>query len=115
MINTMKKLVMVLAAILLAGCASSAGESKAPQGKVTIHNGVWAGYQQYLIAISPNKPGAFAVSVDGNNAFYQICEGIRCRPGISFRTKALQGCERYGQPCYIFAYRNDILVDYEVR
>jgi hypothetical protein len=114
----MKKFALVLsalAALAVAGCASGAGEGKVPQGKVTIEKETWAWYQQYLTAISPNKPGAFAVSIDGNSAFYHICEGIRCRPGISYRTKALQGCEQYGRPCYIFAYRDDILVDYEVR
>jgi hypothetical protein len=114
MVNSMKKLAMVLAAILLAGC-SSIGEGKAPQGKVTIDKGTWAFYQEYLADISPNRPGAFAVSADGQNAHYSYCREIACIGGATYRADALRGCNRHHKDCYVFAYRDQILVNYEVR
>ena len=108
----MKKLALalLLPAILLTACAGSAK----PAGKITLANETWGYYQQYLRAIQPNKPGAFAVSLDGRSAFYYYCEDVVCMSGSGYKHNALKGCKSYGKECVIFAYRDDILVSYEI-
>lgn len=95
---------------LVAGCASD-GKSV---GQVTITNKVWGYYQEYLRDIQPNRPGAFAVSVDGRNAYYYYCTEVQCVPGVTYRKGALDGCKRWGKECVVFAYRDDIQVSYKI-
>lgn len=105
----MKKYLLPLL-LLLAACTTS----HKPVGKITLTNETWGYYQQYAEAIKPNRPGAFAVSVDGRNSYYIWCKELMCMGGPTYKHDALVACERYGKDCVVFAFRGDILVNYEV-
>jgi hypothetical protein len=84
--------------------------------KYFIDGQVWGWYQQYLRNIgNGNKPGAFAISKDGQGAFYSWCQDIRCVAGTTYSHDAVSGCERHFETeCVVFAVRDDIKVEYEV-
>ncbi|MDY0871457.1 hypothetical protein [Dongia rigui] len=105
----MKRILLPLL-LLLVACTSTPKHV----GKITLTNQTWGSYQQYAEAIKPNRPGAFAVSVDGRNSYYIWCRELQCMGGPTYKRDALIACERYGTDCVIFAFRGDILVDYEI-
>jgi hypothetical protein len=102
---------LFLSAQFLSGCATPQVK---PAEKITLSHQVWGYYQEYLADIYPNRPGAFAVSENGRNAYYYYCTDIRCMPGKGYKQGALDGCNRWGNDCLVFAYGRDILVNYEV-
>ncbi len=84
--------------------------------KYLIDHEVWGWYQQYLRSIgNGTKPGAFAITRDGQAAFYSWCQDIRCVAGTTYSQDALNYCEReYDTDCVVFAVRDDIKVEYEI-
>jgi hypothetical protein len=102
--------------LALALVLSVALSSGARAEKYYINHDVWGWYQQYLHAIgNGTKPGAFAISKDGQSAFYSWCEETRCIAGPSYSQTALNSCEReYGKDCVVFAVRDEIKVEYEI-
>ncbi len=77
---------------------------------------VWAAYQQYSAAIGSTKPGAFVITEDGHSYWYVKCRTIRCAGATTYRHDAQQACEKeYSMPCVVFALRQEIIVQYEVR
>ena len=102
--------VLALAAVLAAENGAAVAET------YRIDSQVWGWYQQYLRNIAGgNKPGAFAITRDGQNAFYSWCQDIRCMAGPSYSQDALDNCERqFGADCVVFAVRDEIQVNYEV-
>jgi hypothetical protein len=109
----MKRSIVGLALALVLSVALSHG---ARAEKYYIDHEVWGWYQQYLRNIGHgHKPGAFAITKDGHNAFYSWCEDIRCVAGPTYSQDALNYCEReYGGECVVFAVRDDIKVEYEI-
>jgi len=107
----LKKIIVAgLALGFAAGCATP----EKSVGQVTLTSKTWGYYQEYLRDIQPNRPGAFAVSVDGRSAYYYYCEEVLCVAGAGYRKGALDGCKRWGKECVVFAYRDDILIPYKV-
>jgi hypothetical protein len=93
------------------GCAAS--QDTVPVGKLKITKEVWENYKMYVRDMGARNIGAYAVSLDGEKYYAVWCDGMSCG-GPTHRQEALKGCERNGRKCVIFAYRKDILVDYEV-
>ena len=82
--------------------------------KFRIEPSVWSHYQEYLRTIGSTKSGAFAVTTDGQASFYTYCPG-HC-VGTSYGTVATTRCEEeYDSDCVLFAVRDDIRVEYEIR
>lgn len=109
--------ISALAAVaMLSGCANQeAGGYHPPAGqKVRITQQIYQYFLQYQQTIGSSHLGAFAVSESGRNAFYQYCEDVRCVSGSAYGLQAVANCNKWGSPCYVFAYGNDIKVDYEV-
>jgi hypothetical protein len=103
-------LVLALAALLAVESRSAVAETYQIDGKV------WGWYQQYLRNIGNGiKPGAFAITKDGQSAYYSWCQDIRCVAGPSYSHDAVENCQRqFGADCVVFAIRDEIQVDYEV-
>ncbi|HNB25597.1 MAG TPA: hypothetical protein PLR41_01445 [Alphaproteobacteria bacterium] len=82
-----------------------------------IDGAVWDHYQKYLDDIRHGlRPGAYAITTDGTGAFYFWCEEQRCMAGKSYSAEAKDRCEaEYGTDCVIFAIRDEIKVQYEIR
>jgi hypothetical protein len=100
---------------MTAGCATEEQAYHPPAGeKVRISQQTYREFQQYQATIGSTRPGAFAVSKTGRSSWYYYCEEVICKSGISWGQGAVQSCERFGEPCYVFAYGNEVKVDYEV-
>ncbi|WP_119302437.1 hypothetical protein [Dongia deserti] len=81
-----------------------------------IDSGVWGAYQEYLKKIGKGvRPGAFAISKDGQSAFYTWCPDTRCRTRTTYNKEVLDYCgQTYGTECVLFAVRDEIKVQYEI-
>jgi len=81
-----------------------------------IDHEVWGWYQKYLRNIgNGTKPGAFAITKDGQGAYYSWCQDIRCVAGTTYSHDAVSACERHFETdCVVFAVRDDIRVEYEI-
>ncbi|HWA46697.1 MAG TPA: hypothetical protein VG742_00415, partial [Dongiaceae bacterium] len=108
--NWISAFAVALASIMVLPAASSAEE------KYIISAETWSYYQEYLGNIKNGlRPGAYAISTDGNSSYYVWCRETQCMPGATYSQEALNGCEREtGSDCVVFAVRDDIRVDYEV-
>ncbi len=109
----MKKFIFGLALAL----SLSAWSGNAMAEKYLIDHEIWGWYQKYLRNIANGtRPGAFAITKDGHGAFYSWCQDTRCVAGPTYSQDALNYCEReYNTECVVFAVRDDIRVEYEIR
>src|SRR5262245_21358179 len=96
--------VLALAGLLALESGHAVAETYRIDGKV------WGWYQQYLRSIGiGNRPGAFAITTDGEGAFYSWCQDIRCAAGLTYSQDALNNCEReFERHCTLFAVRDEI-------
>jgi hypothetical protein len=102
---------MLTGLILLLALGASAAQA---DEKYRIDPGVWSHYQEYLRTIGHTKSGAFAMTADGQGSFYTYCPG-HC-VATSYGPVAKRKCEEsYDTECVVFAVRDDIRVDYEIR
>lgn len=100
---------------MTAGCTAEEQAYHPPAGeKVRISQQTYRAFRQYQATIGSSHPGAFAVSESGRNSYYYYCEDVRCISGSAYGLQAIKACNSWGSPCYVFAYGNDIKVDYEV-
>jgi len=109
--------VTLVAAIsaLLTGCASDSQHQPVAGQKMHLTPSTYAAFQDYQKVIGSSHPGAFAVSQSGRYSFYFYCEDVVCMSGKPYGPEAVKRCEDLsGSPCYVFAYGNEIKVDYEV-
>ena len=90
----------ILAAGLLAGCASGSGG-----GEITISSGVWAKFQEYKGQLKPGDDQYFTASSTGGYSWN------------ADKDQALQECQKYsnGGTCVLFAHNDEILVPYHVQ
>jgi hypothetical protein len=97
-------------------CAVTAALGAAAAEKYFIDSAVWGVYQEYLRRTSNGlKPGGFAITKDGEGAFYVWCADIHCMAGPGYGHDARTNCEReYDTECVVFAVRDDIRVEYEI-
>lgn len=114
----MKSLCLLAAAtavVMLAGCTTS-GDFDPPAGQKAKITRQTMGYftDAYKPIIGTTRPGAFAVSLSGRNSYYTYCNDIVCMSGFSYTQRAMQGCEHFGEKCYLFAVGDKIRVDYDV-
>jgi hypothetical protein len=107
---------MLAITAMLSGCAEQGDGSYHPASgeKMRITQQTYRYFQQYQKAIGSSHPGAFAVSESGRKSFYFYCEDVVCQSGKPYGPEAVRRCTQMGNPCYVFAYGNDIKVDYEV-
>jgi hypothetical protein len=102
-----------IAALAMAGCAGH--NDPLPGQKARVSQTVMEAFKDsYQPIIGPTNPGAFAVSVSGRNAGYAYCSELVCKSGFAYGQQAMKQCEKYGEPCYLFAVGNDIRVAYEI-
>lgn len=105
-----------LAALALLLGAAGAPPAVFADGVYRIEGHVWDHYQTYLRTIGSTRPGAFAITVDGGASYFFYCQDIRCMPGSTYSHDAKQHCESaFGTDCVIFAVRDEIKVQYEIR
>jgi hypothetical protein len=107
----------VIAAAILAilpACVSESAYHPPSGQKVHISQQTYQAFKRYQATIGSSHPGAFAVSESGRNSYYNYCEEVRCISGSAYGLQAVAACNNWGNPCYIFAYGNDVKVDYEV-
>lgn len=101
--------------LVLAACAAQGDRGGHTAEKpLLIAPEVWSGYESYA---KLRRPGAFAVSADGNAYGYSYCPDDRCWNEMSeSRNLALSSCTQAGgRNCLIFAFGGDIRVPYKVR
>lgn len=100
--------------LLLASCAGQGGGSSS-DSPLVISRQVDAHLQKYLGEVSAGRAGAFAVTENGANAYYTVCESGGCHGQYNFSTEALKGCRKYGRgPCLILASNSTIKRRYTV-
>jgi hypothetical protein len=99
---------------MLMGCANQELYQPPTGQKVHISQQTYQVFKEYQATIGSTHPGAFAVSKSGRYSWYYYCEENLCQSGISWGQGAIKSCEAHGEPCYVFAYGNDIKVDYQV-
>lgn len=107
--------VAAAAAMALAGCADTRPIDPPVGQKAKITSDTMAFFKDsYQRQIGSTHPGAFAVSSSGRQSAYTYCEEIMCRRGASYAQRAIELCERDGEPCYLFAIGNEIRVEYDI-
>ena len=108
----------LLGAALLAGLAGcAAGDSRGtPSGKpLVISAEVNDHLRGYLREIDRGRAGAFAVSENGQAAYYSYCEHGGCNGQYNFSSEAIKGCEKFGRGrCVILASNGVIKRPYTV-
>lgn len=114
----MGKFGVLLAAAL--GAAALGGVLAAPAARADgvhkIDGSVWDDFQAYLRKVGSTRPGAFAVTADGSGSYSIWCQQMQCIGGTTYSHDAKQYCEREsGQDCFVFAVRDEIRVQYEIR
>jgi hypothetical protein len=107
----MLRTLLILPLIFLMGC--TIGQERKPVGPLKITQEVWDNYQIYLHDLGTRNLGAYAVSLDGEKYYVVWCDGTSCG-GPTYRREAVKGCERNGRQCVLFAYLDEILVEYEI-
>lgn len=111
----MKRIVFVVLALIIAGCASTSPHRSELAGPLRITDSVWGWYQEYLGIIGYAHPGAFAVSIDGEWSYSVRCRTVMCVGGPTYKQEAIAGCEQTsGMECVVFAFGREILVAYEI-
>jgi len=112
------KPVVRLAALALALAPALMPISEAAAEETYIIDGsIWDHFQGYLDKIGHGRrPGAYAITTDGLGGSYVWCPDTRCRAGSTYSNEAKEDCEReYGTDCVVFAIRDEIRVQYEIR
>lgn len=108
----------LLGAALLAGLAGCAtGDSRGtPSGKpLVISAEVNDHLRGYLREIDRGRAGAFAVSENGQAAYYSYCEHGGCNGQYNFSSEAIKGCEKFGRGrCVVLASNGVIKRPYTV-
>lgn len=101
--------------VMVMGCTNDTAYHPPAGQKVRITQATYDHFKYYQQLIGSTHPGAFAVSQSGSYSWHYYCKEITCMSGISWGHEAVKDCEREAnEPCYVFAYDNDIKVDYEV-
>lgn len=105
-----------VAAFGLALACLAAPAARAEDEIYRIDGEVWDDFQGYLKKIGHgNRPGAFAISVDGAYAYWVTCPATQCIGGTTYSHDAIKGCEQEsGADCVVFAVRDEIRVQYEI-
>ncbi|MET1027523.1 MAG: hypothetical protein ABWY00_10165 [Dongiaceae bacterium] len=106
--------VAAIAAIALNGCAQTSSYEPAATDDVPITQQVLDHFKRYQADIGTTHPGAFAVSLSGQRAFYTYCADVRCVSGSPYGLDAISHCEKNGDPCYLFAVSDRIRYKYHV-
>lgn len=93
---------IALTALLLGACAQPRIPAPvAGASPLEISQATEDALQEYLALISPNRRGAFAVSVDGKNSYAYYCPEISCQSNL-FGGVATSQCEGLsGQECVL--------------
>jgi len=97
----MTRVIALVALATLGGCA---GASNVGQGPIKLSPQLEAAFQRYL---AQPGPGAFAVSRTGRAGGGTACGEASCR-GNEMQI-ALEGCRRYGEPCYLYAVGRNVV------
>ena len=113
------RVVLMSAAVVLFGCASTPSDLQYPAGKtLKISKEVWSHYQEYLGTLRPQHSGVFVVLLVGDvgvSSSYSYCplDADRCRIGEAVNL-AKQPCIEESLKCVLFARDQSIVVPYEV-
>jgi hypothetical protein len=96
---------LAVAIALLAGCATEPETSE----PLVITKSVDAHLQKYLAEVAAGRQGAFAINLNGNAAYYSICESGTCNGQYNFSNDAIRGCEKYGQGRCVVLSSNGVM------
>lgn len=98
-----RTLALMLACVVLAGCASESVDEASDT--LPVPKGVWGKFQEYKKQLKPGEDQYFAASSTGGFAW-----------NVS-KDEAIKQCEQYskGVSCVLFAHNDEILVPYEVK
>lgn len=104
-----------LAGILLSACAQPRIPAPvAGASPLEISQATEDALQEYLALIAPNRRGAFAVSVDGNNSYAYYCPEISCQSNL-FGGVATAQCEGLsGMECVLLYASREPKIAYSV-
>jgi hypothetical protein len=95
---------VTLVGMILTGCAG--GEPVTPATPLSISPGTQGALDAYLRRVKVTRPGAFAVSEDGQDSYYFWCEEMSC-DAVSYATPAIKLCRSIsGKPCLALFVRN---------
>jgi hypothetical protein len=95
----MRKLVILIAAGMLAACAAGSGGGNG----MAISSGVWAKFEEYKGNLTPSSDEYFAASTDGGYA------------SSTDKDQVVKDCQQYAkETCVLFAHNDEILVPYHV-
>jgi hypothetical protein len=104
-----------LAGILLSACAAPRMPAPvAGTAPLEISQATNDALQEYLALIHPNRRGAFAVSLDGNNSYAYYCPEMSCQSNL-FGGVSTSQCESLsGQECVLLYASREPRVAYSV-
>ncbi len=114
----MQKSDFLLAVVLVAAAAGATFDPAVSRADEVyqIDGSVWDDYRAYLRKVGSTRPGAFAITADGTGSYSIWCQQMQCIGGTTYSHDAKQYCERdSGQDCVVFAVRDEIRVQYEIR
>lgn len=95
--------------------AEQATQANVVKQVLRIDGMVYGQYQQYLQRIGSTRPGAFAVTEDGEKAYYVWCESQTCTPGAAYGVDAKTHCQQeYFADCVVLAIGREEQAAYEV-
>lgn len=107
-----RRFALAAALLLLTGCVSENLYEPAPGQKMRVSQRTFDAFKEYEGLIGSTRPGAFAVSSDGEAYSYRYCEDTYCTDLVAIAQKALGSCYDFGRKCYLFAKNDEIKVDY---
>ena len=95
--------------------AGQSPAANAAKPMLRIDGAVYGQYQQYLQRIGSTRPGAFAVTEDGEKAYYAWCESETCTSGAAYGIDAKAHCQQeYFADCVVLAIGRTEQAAYEV-
>lgn len=104
----MLRLGLIVCLALIGGCKSA--EELAGSGPVNFSPFVAWQYDSYVNQVNPYENVGFAVTADGEGAYWFNCPRAHYRCYVTSGDDVVEQCERgYGQKCYLFADGQDIV------
>jgi hypothetical protein len=90
-----------ICSLILLGAGPAAMAVDIENTPIEISTGTQSSLSDYLHKVKSTRPGAFAVSEDGADSYFYLCEDIQCYE-TSYGVTAKRGCEGIsGKSCVV--------------